>query len=306
MICFLYEIVKTLKQSQIPGWKLVYKINKVLVNVFYPLTQIGKKSMGTDNEGKMIVSMTTYPGRVDQVWKTIVTLMNQTMAPKRIILWLAEEQFPTKELPVSLKRLQKRGLEIKFCDDLKSHKKYYEAFLQFPGEVIVTADDDIFYPEDHLEKLWKMHLEFPDSVICHWSHKIAVDDKGTFIPYNAWKDNSREQPAFSTLAVGCNGILYPPTDWSEILFDKTYIEGIALKTDDLWLKVMEILSDVKTVNCNDKILIYFNILSTRKSGLWTDNTGEEKNNDLVWNNLMEEFPVVRKRLVEEIESERVR
>ncbi len=68
-----------------------------------------------------------------------------------------KEQFPAGKLPESVQRLTTRGLEICYCEDLKSHKKYFEAMKQFPQEIIVTADDDILYPENHLEKNYGRH-----------------------------------------------------------------------------------------------------------------------------------------------------
>lgn len=299
MIRFFYDMVVRAKQNHRVYWPYLYKVNKVLLNVIYPVVARRKRNMGISSEGKLIVSLTTYPGRIHQVWKTIASLLNQTMPPKKIILWLAEEQFPEKKLPENLLSLQKRGLEITWCEDLMSHKKYYEAFRQYPGEVVVTADDDILYPENFLEKLWNTHEVYPDAVVCHWSHRIGLDENGRFLPYNTWEDNGKEAPSYQTLAVGCNGILYP-TAFRGLALDAEKIRQLAMRADDLWLKCMEIMSGTKTINCNDTFLIYFNVLSTRKSGLWVENTGEGNNNDVVWKRLMEEYPEARKRLLQEI------
>lgn len=72
------------------------------------------------------MSLTSYPKRINVVWITIETLLQQTVKPDEVILWLADSQFKEiEELPEELKVLQKRGLIIRFCDDLKSHKKYF-------------------------------------------------------------------------------------------------------------------------------------------------------------------------------------
>lgn len=292
MIRFMYEIVVRAKERNCFYWKLLYKVNKLILNLIYPVTQKGNCKIGISEDGPVIVSLTTYPGRIDQVWKTISSLLNQTLKPKRVILWLAREQFPDQQLPESVLQLTRRGLEICYCEDLKSHKKYFEAMKQFPKEIIVTADDDILYPENHLEKLWKAHLEFPQDVICQWSHRIELNSKGIFLPYNEWPDNEKEKPSYATLAVGCCGILYPPGVLPAEAFNKDKLRRYALAADDLWLKCMEILAETQTVNCNNGILIYYNVLSTRKSGLWISNTGQEKNNDKVWRVLMEQYPEV--------------
>lgn len=303
MIRFFYESVVKAKAKNRFYWKMLYKVNKVILNLIYPVFQRGKQEMGISLESPVIVSLTTYPDRITQVWKTISTLLNQTMKPKKVILWLAREQFPGQQLPENVLRLTKRGLEICYCDDLKSHKKYFETMKQYPENIIVTADDDILYPENHLEKLWKAHLEFPHEVICQWSHRITFDGQETFLPYNDWPDNGKEAPSFATLAVGCNGILYPQGALSKEAFCEDKLQEYALMADDLWLKCMEILAGVKTVNCNRTILVYYNVLSTRKSGLWVNNTGQQKNNDKVWDTLMKQYPEAFWHLQKEAERE---
>lgn len=303
MIWFFYESVVKAKEKNRFYWKLLYKVNKLILNLIYPVAQKNNCKVGTSESGPVIVSLTTYPGRIGQVWKTISSLLNQTLKPKKVILWLAREQFPDMQLPESVQRLTKRGLEICYCEDLKSHKKYFEAMKQYPEVIIVTADDDILYPENHLEKLWRTHLEFPTDVICQWSHRITFDEHGEFMPYNDWPDNKREKASFATLAVGCGGILYPPGALNQEAFQKEELQKCALATDDLWLKCMELLEGIKTVNCNDTILMYFNVLSTRKSGLWVGNTGCQKNNDKVWELLMQQYPKALERLQKEAEQE---
>ena len=86
-------------------------------------------------------------------------------------------------------------------------------------------------------------------------------------------------------------------------FDQEKLQKYALAADDLWLKCMELLAGTKTVNCNQTILVYYNILSTRKNGLWVSNTGEQKNNDKVWKLLMEQYPEALQRLRKEAEQE---
>lgn len=299
MIRFFYEVARKLKEKNKPYRKLVYKINKVLVNFLFPFAGWRKKDCGVNAESRIIVSLTSYPARINIVWLTVASLLQQTMKPNKVVLWLAEEQFPGHELPYNLLRLQKRGLEIRFCEDLKPHKKYYYAVQEYPDYYIVTADDDIFYPEDHIERLWKGHEKYPYTVICHWSHRIELDERGEFIAYNDWVDNGEEVPSLATLAVGCNGILYSPGCLPEETFDKNKIKELSLNTDDLWLKCMEILNGWKSVNCNETPLVYFNVLSARNTGLWRSNLGGSLNNDVVWSRLMELYPEVRNRLIEE-------
>lgn len=298
MITFFYECVRKAKSLNRPYWRLLYKAGKLLVNVCYPLSGIRQRKWGLDENSRIIVSLTTYPARVNTVWMTVASLLNQTMKPHKVILWLSEEQFRGVELPKKLTKLQKRGLDICFCEDLKPHKKYYYTMTEYKGYTVVTADDDILYPENHLEKLWQGHEKYPDTVICNWSHEIAFGDDGDFLPYNNWEDNGEAIPSHLTLAVGCNGVLYPPESLDKEVFHKEKIYESALYTDDLWLKCMQIKKGTKVVNCNETPLIYFNIVSAQKTGLWKKNTGMEERNDKVWEVLMAQYPEVKKTLLE--------
>ena len=299
MVRFFYEMVQNLKEKKKAYWPIVYKVNKMLLNILYPIYAMNQKQYGLDENSNIIISLTSYPARIGTVWLTIATLLNQTKKPYKVILWLAEEQFPNKKLYSKLINLQKRGLEIAYCEDLMPHKKYYYTMQQYPDYFVVTADDDIFYPENHLEKLWEGYKEYPGNIICHWSHKIGFDQDGNFLPYNDWENNGKDRPSLLNLAVGCNGVLYPPKSLSNEAFDVDKIKKYALHTDDLWLKCMSILNDIKVINCNPTILIYYNVLKAQKSGLWQTNTKDENRNDKVWAVLMDKYPQVKCKLLEE-------
>lgn len=122
----------------------------------------GGKKLRNDS---IVVSMTTFPARISYVHLAIKSLLNQTVKPWKIILWLAKEQFQDVEIPEQLRALCAYGLEIRFCEeDLLAHKKYYYAMQDFPEQIIVTYDDDIIYPEDSLEKLLAMHRQYPNTI----------------------------------------------------------------------------------------------------------------------------------------------
>ena len=88
---------------------------------------ICKENLTTGNcyhvEGDLIVSITTYGRRVHQVYLTLESIANQTCKPNKVILWLDENEFSKDSLPLSLKKLCKRGLIVRFCPNYKSYKK---------------------------------------------------------------------------------------------------------------------------------------------------------------------------------------
>ena len=90
------------------------------------------------------------------------------MLPDRIVLWLAESQFSVHILPRDFDALVASGLEIRYVDDLRSHKKYFYMLQeQKEDELVITFDDDIIYHHRIIERAYRKHLEFPNVIVCN-------------------------------------------------------------------------------------------------------------------------------------------
>ena len=155
----------------------------------------------------IIVTLTSYGKRVgDTAPYAIWSLFEQSVQPDRIILWLDKENWNLTNIPALLKIETEMGLEVKFCEDLKSYKKLNFALQEFSSEILVTVDDDAYYPKDWLEKLLQTHKENPEKICCHRAHVIR---KG--LPYNKWKWRATESDNADLLfPTGIGGVLYPP------------------------------------------------------------------------------------------------
>lgn len=306
MIKGFYEVCNGLRNKKVPGWRYVYKASKLFLNIVYPICQKNRKTMGIEKENQIIVSMASFPKRIDKVWITVSSIMNQTLKPKKIILWLAEDLFPGKEkdLPESLLKLKKRGLEIRFCEDLWPHKKYFFAMQEFPDDIIVTVDDDVFYPENVLEQLWKIHQKYPRAVCCQRGHVMVYDKEGNIANYRDWDSEvaGLMEPTMQLFPIGCGGVLYPPHLLNETLFDKEEIRKLCLANDDIWLKTMEVINDVPAVRGIPGTLIYFDIIGTRKSALLLENANECRN-DSIMRAVCESYPQLQQKLFEDWKKE---
>ena len=92
---------------------------KVIFHKFrYGLNNIPRKE-------KIIISMTTFPKRFENIDLCIKSLLLQTMKPDKIIIWLGSD---SDEFMISkyLRKYEKYGITIFVDSDLniKSHKKY--------------------------------------------------------------------------------------------------------------------------------------------------------------------------------------
>lgn len=241
-------------------------------------------------EQKIIVSLTSFPARINVVWIAIETLLRQSMKPDEIILWLAEEQFPNKDddLPKELLQQKERGLTIRYCDDLRSHKKYFYTMQEYPEDLIILTDDDAFYSKDLVEKLYKLHQENPEDIVC-MTTAIIYPDIHTAPTY--WTRPLRgERIIHSETAQPFTGqgTLYPPHSIPDEAFNAELIKELCLHADDLWLKYMSMRNGVKTTVMYKERSMPVGIYGTPESSLWHIN-GEERQNDIQWENILRYF-----------------
>lgn len=236
-----------------------------------------------------IVSLTTFPARIDHVHIAIETLLRQSFKPDGIVLWLAESQFPGKKLPNALRDLEGRGLTIRWCEDLRSHKKYFYAFREYPNANILLADDDLFYPPDSLRRLIRLHRKYPDH-ICALSAQIIGPTLSS--PPSVWPSQTpgqryigcREAQAFTGA-----GSLFPPNLLPEETFRAEKAMILAGTADDLWLKAMSLLAGIPTTVDYPQRGFPISIDIENNQTLFSMNAGLGSTNDTVWQTLVEEY-----------------
>lgn len=226
----------------------------VLYNRFQIVRKYDFEKFKALSSTPLVVSLTSFPPRIDGVAKVLKTILNQTLKADEIVLWLAEADFPEKfkALPADLNELCKSGkVTIKWCkEDLKPHNKYFHAFKAYPDAFIVTIDDDVYYEPDLLQLLYDSSLLYPHAVSATRAHLACVSEEGKFIPMKLWPqevDGVPFEPAVQLWAVGAGGALYPPHLFSQELLDAEAIRQTCLFHDDMWLKVMELMADIPVV-----------------------------------------------------------
>ena len=195
-------------------------------------------------------TLTTFPDRINTVQYTIKSLFNQSVKPDRIVLWLASSEFKNVELPESIKILQKRGLEIRYCENYFGHKRYYKMIEeQKENECIIMFDDDILFPYYLIERLYKKWLQFPKCVVCERGQVMTFDKNGIINP-GRWSSTSNEginKPSYKILASPGGGTLFPPNSLFKDANNTELISKYALKTGDIWLMFQSIQNDTKII-----------------------------------------------------------
>lgn len=196
-------------------------------------------------EHDVIVSLTTFGKRLYDVAPTIESIMQGSVKPNRIVLWLGEDLKGSK-LPLALQNQQKRGLEIFFCKDVRSYTKLVPALCKYPDAAIITIDDDAIYNYDLVENLVNKHIEFPHHVIANRIHQVVLGTDNRPVSYLDWKwhtSPTEDSPLY--FATGVGGVLYPPHTFPDEVFNESVFMDICKYADDVWFYAMELMAGVR-------------------------------------------------------------
>lgn len=235
---------------------------------------------GKDRNFRVVVSLTTYPKRFDSLELCLRSLTLQNEKPDKIIVYLGSDANNSK-LPSDINRYKKYGIEFRIdkTQNYRSHKKYFYAMQEFPDSIVVTADDDVIYPETWLHSLLDSYRRYPNAVSARRVHLMRQDGHGNLKSYNTFFDQYRKlkEPSHALIATGNAGILYPPYCLDQRVFNsKTFIES-CFEADDIWLKCMALLNGTKIVWVPNWEVDLPEVEQANENGLSNKNVWENKN-----------------------------
>jgi hypothetical protein len=223
--------------------------------------------------GGPVVSMTTYGNRIQSVHLAIESIGQGQIRPSRVILWIDDASL-VDNLPIGIRRLQKRGLEVKLCNNYGPHKKYYP-YLESLPEVeapLVTADDDLLYPRYWLKRLVKAFQQFPDVVNCHRARVMVLNQDG-IAKYKSWELADSMKPSFCHFAGGGAGAMYPLPLQRALKQEGTAFLDCCPKADDIWLHVQALRAGYKIRQIDKKQFRLVEIPGTQCIALNHQNLG---------------------------------
>lgn len=273
---------KTRQANYYSALRFIIRLTVNLITpIYYYLTKYNKSYSITPSqrkEGRIIITLTSFPVRIGRVWLVIETILRQTKKPDKIILWLSKEQFSSVDLlPKKLLKQRNRGLEIRLIDgDIRSYKKYYYTLQEFPNDYMLIIDDDIFYRSTMIENLCSYSIRYPKSIIAQYTNKIQwVNDK--LDAYASWPTLREETPPNQNSFFGSGGgTLFPPYSMDKDALNMDIFLNLAPNADDIWLNVMCKLRGTKVTQTN-YYSTYLPILYFKNSTLDSKNNGLNQN-----------------------------
>lgn len=191
------------------------------------------------NKEQVIVSMTSFPAAIGFAARAVQSILNGSVLPDKLVLYLTFSQFTDTKIPDSLLKLAEESPVFEIRDyprDIRSYRKLIPALRDFPDAVIVTVDDDVAYHPDMLRDLLDLHAMQPDAVLAHRAKRIKPG-----APYRKWPKYRWYDFVFRkihrnvhNIQTGVGGVLYPPHALRQEMIDEDIFTRIAPTTDDLW------------------------------------------------------------------------
>lgn len=205
--------------------------------------QLGDEAASAPSE--IVISLASIPSRLNSVDLTIRSLLNQSVRTTNILLWLHASLKGAE--PKRLLRLVGDRFEIRYSTETSSHRKLIETLRLYRNAnerepLIVTCDDDMMYPQEWLAQLVAGHLAHPAAIIGHRCRLIQYGRDEQVQPYSNWPEASMGSCEPATLAIGCDGVLYPQQSLPNTVLNTELYQRLAPHADDLWFKANALLN----------------------------------------------------------------
>ncbi|WP_105667823.1 glycosyltransferase family A protein [Cronobacter dublinensis] len=215
--------------------KVTLAIQSIILSGKYLYLSLSSKASCNQSNG-YIVTLTSFASRLNFVFLTIETILQQRYKPEKVILWLYTNDRPKGLARIILNKQSKRGLVIRYVErDVRSYKKLSYMLEHYPqANFFITADDDVIYPDDWLQGFKTAADRMPDKVYCYRGRIIDFDNN-----YTSWKLATDNRYSHDLLMpTGVSGVCYPREALDTRVADFDNIEKICPYADDIWYKLL--------------------------------------------------------------------
>lgn len=265
------------------------------LSVHFQHLALNQREAGVQKNAKpVVVSLTTFDKRLNDVHLTIESLFQQSRKADRVVLWLSEDDCQPEDVPEILRLQQRRGLELRFVEkNLGPYKKFFYALNAFPDALLLTVDDDVFYPLDMIDQLYRAHCRDPEVIHCHRAHGIRLGEGNQLLPYKQWDWGlAGGQASRLVFPTGIGGVLYFPGCFDDEIHNEAAFQRLAPNADDVWLKAMSLKKGVachKLENSRDWARRFVSLEGSQTYSLKRKNKSKRSGNDLQLQAVFDEY-----------------
>lgn len=216
----------------------------------------------------LTISLTTTANRLEYCRICLSSLISQCSLPDRIVIWVSYEPylrdsgFGNNDLLVKeLEDIQKISniIEIKWTANIGPYRKLIPLLRESTSEdIIVTADDDIFYGRNWLKLLLENYSEDELEVVAsrvRLKKRNIFDREKSYIHWEIIKDNCTISKN-AIITFGGGAVLKRSMFLESDINDENFL-SIAPTTDDLWYSKLLERNGIKVRVCPDIISSLF-------------------------------------------------
>lgn len=254
---------------------------------------------------QIIVSLTSFPAAIPYAAQAVQSILNGSVLPDKVILYLTFSQFGESGIPQELQKLANDNSRFEIRDyprDIRSYRKLIPALSDFPDAIIVTIDDDVAYHKNMLRDLLRLHEQMPQAVLAHRAKRMKPDEA-----YRKWKKYrwyhfllKKIHTSFKNIQTGVGGVLYPPHSLKKEMMNVELFTELAPTTDDIWFWAAGVANDIPVIPVPFGHNKPKGLGKPRKLSLKTVNfkSGIDRNSAAL-KNIFEKYPLIKQKVENE-------
>lgn len=237
-------------------------------------------------DGKdVVVSLTTIPSRIHNIFPCINSVLMQTRPPDRIYITIpriSKRENQKYNIPDLLKK--DKRITLNLCkEDLGPILKLSQTLKNEinPDTLIITVDDDTVYPRHMIQTLLRFHDKFPTAALGFRGWRLPAS--GKFLDRTILYPNSIKKPYRVDVLSGVSGVLYLRRQFKDDFFSPKGLPESAFFVDDICI------SGYLKINGVEKYLIpypmrepFASYTNTKKSNpLWKINQDGKNDQEMI-------------------------
>lgn len=200
---------------------------------------------------RIIVSMATIPSRKERLLENLPAILNQSYYFDKLIINITDnlsdddyefyDSLTKKDDRISINRAEAKWRSCnKLLPTIKSH----------PEDVIITIDDDIYYPKHCFKYLVEQYEKTPNCVIAHEINPLLLDEGTGYISFYNGRDIKLMQKEWGKYLSGC--ALFPPHifDGTDLFDYDKMMKCTNAVNDELWFWINSTLNGIMVVGLN--------------------------------------------------------
>lgn len=216
----------------------------------------------------LIVNITTTSNRLDLCSSTVYSLLNQSMIPDEINVWISREGYMSDEgiqhIPKWVGFLNSKHNIIKFryTENTGPYRKIIPALRFFNDtDRLVYADDDVVYGKNWLNSLVNLFESQDEKYVV--ASRVRIKQKNFLSRYKSYSTynicNKDIVLASDYIITGVGGCILTKSHIDNKYINDDEFFHVAPKTDDLWISKIIQLSNTSVMVCTEALNNVFEI-----------------------------------------------